>query len=92
MRKVYNIEGEMLSFTQIRKRVGDWLSVNTLRKRLDYGWRTWVLLRSPSSHKARPETHAFSPTLEPTPKPYRPAHPGYWGTDQEGHIRVGELP
>jgi len=62
---VYEIDGELMTFTQIRSRVPASVKDSTLEGRLRfYGRRTWAELCEPPSH--RPRTYQARPTIRAT--------------------------
>lgn len=64
--RVYTIEGERLTFRQIRDRVPSTVKDETLRGRLRwYQRRTWATLCEPPSHRPRPEQRHRSPFDRP---------------------------
>lgn len=71
--KRYDIEGELLTFGQIRKRVPDVVKLDTLRKRLGaYQRRTWATLCEAPNHRPRPEDRT-PPVHDHCPHIYKPA-------------------
>lgn len=67
----YEIEGERLRKCEIERRLPH-VKPCTIRKRLDYGWRTWEALSSGADHRKR--TYPVRPASAFQPKPYKPAN------------------
>lgn len=74
MPKRYDIEGELLTWREIRARVPASIKTCTLQARLIYyRRRTWAALTESPTHRPRPEQRADPPAA--APKRWNPAYP-----------------
>lgn len=76
-RPTYEVEGEHLTFSEIRARVPATIKSSTLKARLVwYGRATWEALSEPPTHRPRPHMRAKR-QVDHT-RPAMPAWPHYY--------------